>query len=119
MSQPYDRSATVKQPGKLDTSLGEFWVENPWDIVSKGHNLSAYERKRTFLNVRDPQGGLNLALLSGRAFAKPRPLSQRTWHIRLSAAGAQAVCEQPRARITFDRTTFAADPRIAALRWER
>lgn len=64
VSQPYDRSAAVKQPGKLDTSLGEFWVENPWDIVSKGHNLSAYERKRTFLNVRDPQGGRNFLDIS-------------------------------------------------------
>jgi len=59
VSQPYDRSAAVKQPGQLDKSLGEFWVENPWDIVAKGHNLSAYERKRTFLNVRGPDGGRN------------------------------------------------------------
>lgn len=72
-----------------------------------------------YLSVRDPESGLSLALLSGRAFAKPRPLSQRTWHIRLSAAGAQAVCEQPRTRITFDRSAFAADPRIAALAWKR
>jgi hypothetical protein len=36
----------------VDRSLGEFWVTNPWDIVEQGHNLSAYERKRTFLNVR-------------------------------------------------------------------
>jgi hypothetical protein len=59
VSQPYDRGAAVKQPGQLDKSLGEFWVENPWDIVAQGHNLSAYERKRTFLNVRGPDGGRN------------------------------------------------------------
>ncbi len=64
VSQPYDRGAKVQQPGKLDKSLGEFWVENPWDIVSQGHNLSAYERKRTFLNVRDPQGGRNFLDIS-------------------------------------------------------
>ncbi len=64
MSQPYDRSAAVKQPGQLDKSLGEFWVENPWDIVAKGHNLSAYERKRTFLNVRGPDGGRNFLDIS-------------------------------------------------------
>ncbi len=34
-------------------------MENPWEIVTKGHNLSAYERKRTFLNVRGPDGGRN------------------------------------------------------------
>ena len=72
-----------------------------------------------YLSVRDPLGGRNLALLTGRAFAKSRPTRQRTWHIRLSDAGAQAVCEQPRQRMTFDRRAFAADPRIAGLAWER
>jgi hypothetical protein len=52
VSQPCDRGARIAQPGELDKSLGEFWVDNPWDIVSKGFNLSAYERKRTWLNVR-------------------------------------------------------------------
>jgi hypothetical protein len=41
----------VPAPGAIDRALGEFWVTNPWDIVDKGHNLSAYERKRAFLNV--------------------------------------------------------------------
>ncbi len=52
MSQPYDRAAKVPQPGKLDKSLGEFWVENPWEIVAYGHNLSCYERNRAYLNVK-------------------------------------------------------------------
>ncbi len=38
-------------PGKLDDSLGEFWVENPWHLVARGHNLSCFERNRIFLNV--------------------------------------------------------------------
>ena len=37
-------------PGKLDHSLGEFWVSNPWEIVAGGHNLSSFERNRVFLN---------------------------------------------------------------------
>ena len=65
-----------------------------------------------YRSVRDPRGGHNLALLSCRAFARKKPVGQQTWHIRLSDAGAQAVCEQPKARITFDRATFAADPRL-------
>lgn len=52
MSQPYNRGASVPVPGKLDLNLGEFWVENPWDIINKGHNLSCYERNRVYLNVR-------------------------------------------------------------------
>jgi hypothetical protein len=42
----------VPLPGRLDPSVGEFWVENPWHIVAKGHNLSAFERNRAYLNVR-------------------------------------------------------------------
>jgi hypothetical protein len=52
VSQPFDRGAKVPAPGKLDLNLGEFWVENPWEIVRGGHNLSCYERNRTYLNVR-------------------------------------------------------------------
>ena len=52
MSQPGNRGAQVRQPGKLDSSLGEFWVDNPWDIINHGHNLSCYERNRCYLNAR-------------------------------------------------------------------
>jgi enediyne biosynthesis protein E4 len=52
VSQPCDRSALVPLPGKLDDSLREFWVNNPWQIVAHGHNLSCYERNRVFLNVQ-------------------------------------------------------------------
>ena len=38
---------------------------------------------------------------------------------RLSEAGAQAICEAPKSGITFDRESFAADPRIARLKWKR
>ena len=72
-----------------------------------------------YLSVRDPRHGFNLAFLTGRVFTKPKPLSEQTWHIRLSEAGAQALCESPRSGITFGRDAFAADPRIAKLRWKR
>lgn len=35
----------------MDESLGEFWSGNPWSIVNDGHNLSAFERNRVYLNV--------------------------------------------------------------------
>lgn len=50
MSQPFNRKARLARPGQLDESLGEFWVTNPWEIADQGHNLSAYERNRTYLN---------------------------------------------------------------------
>jgi enediyne biosynthesis protein E4 len=52
VSQPCNRSAAVPQPGELDESLHEFWVGNTWQIPAFGFNLSAYERDRTFLNVK-------------------------------------------------------------------
>lgn len=67
VSQPSDRGALVPAPGKVDASLGEFWVENPWDIVKQGHNLSAYERNRAYLNVpgADGRNFLDISYLSG------------------------------------------------------
>jgi hypothetical protein len=60
VSQPCDRSCAIPAPGSLDKSLGEFWVENPWEIVKHGHNLSAFERKRTWMNI----GGSNFIDMS-------------------------------------------------------
>jgi hypothetical protein len=64
VSQPGNRSAPVPQPGRLDKSLGEFWAANTWHIVSDGQNLSAYERKRAFLNVKG-QEFLDISHLTG------------------------------------------------------
>ena len=52
MSQPCDRNCEIEQPGELDSKLNEFWVGNPWGIVKEGHNLSAFERNRVYLNVK-------------------------------------------------------------------
>ena len=64
VSQPWHRGACCPLPGKLDSSLNEFWSENPWDIITQGHNLSAYERKRAFLNVRG-RDFLDISALTG------------------------------------------------------
>jgi len=64
VTQPCDRAANIPAPGRVDNSLNEFWVENPWDIVKQGHNLSAYERKRTWMNVRG-SNFIDLSYLSG------------------------------------------------------
>jgi RES domain-containing protein len=70
-------------------------------------------------SVRDPHAGANLALLTCLAFAEPRPIERQTWRIRLSESGVHAICEFPDIRIGFDRNSFAADPRIAAIIWDR
>jgi hypothetical protein len=70
-------------------------------------------------SVRDPERGACAAVLHCAAFAEAHPLDYQTWRIGVGASGAFALREFPRAEIDFDRTTFAADPRMAEVRWER
>jgi hypothetical protein len=70
-------------------------------------------------SVRDPARGANVALLSCAAFSSKAPLERRTWRMQLGPRGVRAVCEFPDARLEFGRDAFAADPRIAALDWDR
>lgn len=72
-----------------------------------------------YLSVRDPRHGSNLALLTCIAFAVREPLERQTWRLHLGPSGARAICDSPPMRVGFDRSAFAADPRIAALRWDR
>lgn len=50
MTQPFDQKARCEAAGELDESIGEFWLENPWQPSEK--NLSAYERNRILINGR-------------------------------------------------------------------
>ncbi|NTF06736.1 RES family NAD+ phosphorylase [Agrobacterium rubi] len=68
-----------------------------------------------YQSVRDPEGGLNIALLTPRGFARKQPVERASWRIRLAKTGIQALCEFPMRRIGFTVEDFAGDPRIAAL----
>jgi hypothetical protein len=70
-------------------------------------------------SVRDPGRHANIALLTCSAFTSPEPVARLTWRILLSNNGARARCEMPRQSLDFDRAAFAADPRVASMRWER
>jgi hypothetical protein len=72
-----------------------------------------------YRSVRDPEGRANLALLTWKVFTKPSPVRRLSWKLHLGRQGARALCEAPRQSIEYDRTAFAADPRIAGMRWER
>ncbi len=72
-----------------------------------------------YRSVRDPGGGRNIALLTCQAFSEAGPTAMRSWRLRFGPAGVQAVRESPRDVLYFDTSAFAADPRIAALRWVR
>ena len=69
-------------------------------------------------SARDPEG-INMALLTCRAFAAREPLARQTWRLGLNAYGVRAVCDFPDAHLEFIREAFANDPRIRELRWER
>ena len=63
--------------------------------------------------------GRNIALLACAAFASREPLERQVWRVHVGQSGVRAICTSPEQRLGFDRAAFAADPRIAALRWER
>ena len=64
VSQPCDRCSSVPQPGPLDHTLGEFWITDGWHLGAFKNNLSAYERKRAFWNVKG-QDFLDISYLTG------------------------------------------------------
>lgn len=69
-------------------------------------------------SARDP-GGLNVALLRCRVFSAREPVERQTWRVDVGPSGARAVCAYPEQRAEYGRSAFAADPRIAALAWDR
>jgi hypothetical protein len=72
-----------------------------------------------YASVRDPQHRLNVALLTGRAFARPDVTARQSWRLHFGAQGVRAICEAPRQTLDFGRETFAGDPRIKRMLWER
>jgi RES domain len=72
-----------------------------------------------YQSVRDPDHHLGVAIMTCRVFTRPDPLNLQTWRIHLSATGARAIREFPKSVIHFDRATFAADPRLKAMTWDR
>jgi hypothetical protein len=69
-----------------------------------------------YQSARDPKGQ-NVALLTCRAFGSREPVARQTWRLHLAPAGVRALGDD--ARLAFGRDTFAADPRVAAMDWER
>ncbi len=72
-------------------------------------------------SARDPEGGINLAVLRCETFAarKPRARSFRIWKVFFAASGVRAMRERPADAVAYGRESFAGDPRIAAMLWER
>ena len=80
----------------------------------------AREAKIDVIRYRSARAdGQNVALLSCRAFAARTPVDRQVWRMQVGNVGVRALCSAPPQRLAFGRETFARDPRIAALNWER
>jgi len=68
-----------------------------------------------YRSVRDPQQGVNFAVLTCSAFAAPIPVRRNTWRIRIAARGAQAIREFPALGLEFRLSDFHTDERLKPL----
>ena len=50
--------------GEIDVDAGEFWAENPFLMMSRGDNLSSFERNCVFMNL-DGEQFLDVSFASG------------------------------------------------------
>jgi hypothetical protein len=73
-----------------------FSIFDPGESAIRG-GFGGTHRVRIALFFRlEPSG------VTCRASARSKPIHQETWHIRLSEAGAQALCESPKSGIPQD-----------------
>lgn len=87
------------------------------DLADQAFALGAEAIRST--SARDPKKQANVTLLSCAAFRDAAPRATQTWRLSLSASGPFARCERPARALSFGRGAFAADPRIAAMNWDR
>jgi hypothetical protein len=65
-----------------------------------------------YRSVRDPQRGMNLAVLTPAVFVSA-PESPQSWSLFVAARAVQAFREMPPASIEFTLDDWAADPRVS------
>ncbi len=82
---------------------------------ASGAEVLRYESARTSA----PHPGINIALLTCRAFVSRKPIAMQTWRLHMNAYGVRAIGDGPDAPLEFDRDAFADDSRIAAMHWDR
>ncbi len=66
-----------------------------------------------YRSVRDPQRGINLAVLTPAVFVSA-PANPQSWSLFVTARAVQAFREMPPTAIEFTLKDWAADPRVAA-----
>lgn len=66
-----------------------------------------------YLSVRDPQKGMNVAVLDPTALVSRQPENQQTWHLFIGDRAVQAFREMPNDALEFKLDVWRQDPRIA------
>ncbi|HSO47062.1 MAG TPA: RES family NAD+ phosphorylase, partial [Rhizobiaceae bacterium] len=114
-------SVALATPFAIDLTQGQFALrEAEWTRpadYTPCQALAGEARKAgieivAYRSVRDPQRGLNLAVLECAAFEQPAPLERQTWRISFAQTGVSAIREYPRKSIGFTMEDFSADPRL-------
>jgi len=73
-----------------------------------------------YASVRDRGHRGNIAILTCRAFTGGREITARqTWRLFFANSGVRAFCEMPHESIQFQPDSFAYDPRMKSMRWQR
>ncbi|HWB16905.1 MAG TPA: RES family NAD+ phosphorylase [Vicinamibacterales bacterium] len=119
-------SVRTRTPAGLDLTQPPFDVDRrrwthptaygPCQLLAEAAREVGVEILR-YPSARDPHG-TNVALLSCRAFASREPVARQIWRLHFGAHGVRAIADDPDTALAFDRQAFA-DPRIAALVWDR
>ncbi len=73
-----------------------------------------------YRSVRDPGGGMNIALFSCAAFRDDKPRRRRNWKMFMKSTGVIIMdASGGDEHLALPRQDFAHDPRTAAMNWRR
>lgn len=66
-----------------------------------------------YRSVRDPEAGMNVAILDPAAFGKTQPLETQTWQMLITRRSVRLMRGMPgQERYEFQAAAFTADPRL-------
>src|SRR5262245_9040792 len=96
---PFDRDR-VRWTDRTDYAACQTLAD---EAREAGAEVLRYESAR----AHDPRPGINVALLTCRAFASRKPSLMQTWRLHMNAHGVRAIGNAPDQRIEFGRDAFA------------
>ncbi len=102
--------ADIQTPFALDLTAPDWAGQGDWmapqdysDCLRLADALRAAGGEAIrYASVRAPDHAANVAVLTCRAFVKPRPIRQQTWHVLYTEPLVRASCETKKTRFTFE-----------------